>query len=112
MALPRGAYSLPARRVVETLEKLRLQGRLPAELRIDNGPRIYQRLVGGLVQNPWREAQLHRTRQAPTTNGHYFVDEQDAQPKCWRFDGLLRTPADVDALKRFASERLRTGIGV
>lgn len=26
-------------------------------------------------------------------------------------DGLLRTSAEVDALKRFASERLRTGIG-
>jgi hypothetical protein len=37
LALESG-HSLPARRVVEILERLRLAGRCPGELRMDNGP--------------------------------------------------------------------------
>lgn len=119
----RGAYSLPARRVVETMEKLRLQGRLPAELRIDNGPEFISALLVGWCklhgvrlsyiergkpqQNGHGESFNGRLRDE-CLNGHYFVDEHDAQPKldAWRLEYLHerphsslggKTPAEVAA---------------
>lgn len=119
----RSAYSLPARRVVETLEKLRLQGRRPAELRVDNGPEFISALLVGWCklhgvrlsyiergkpqQNGHGESFNGRLRDE-CLNGHYFIDERDAQEKldAWRQEYLYerphsslegKTPAEVAA---------------
>jgi putative transposase len=44
LALESG-HSLPARRVVEILERLRLAGRCPGELRMDNGPEFVSKAL-------------------------------------------------------------------
>ena len=44
LALESG-HSLPARRVVEMLERLRMSGRCPQELRVDNGPEFVSKTL-------------------------------------------------------------------
>lgn len=93
MAL-RGAYTLPTRRVVETLGKLRVQRRRPKELRIDNWPEFISVLLvgwcklhgcGSAFSNaaPQNVNGENFNRRPPDEclNGHYFVAERDAQPK-------------------------------
>ncbi len=119
----RAGYSMRAGRVVEMLEALRKQGRKPAEIRVDNGPEfIAQRLAiwcqqqgvrlsyiepGKPSQNGQVESFNGRLRDE-CLNGHYFLDEVDAQQKldAWRWEYLQerphsslggRTPAEVAA---------------
>ncbi len=105
----RAGYSLPARRVVEVLEELRREGRKPAEIRVDNGPEfISSKLVlwcqkegvtlshiepGKPQQNGHAESFNGRLRDE-CLNGHYFLDEDDAQKKLdeFRWDYLHCRP--------------------
>ncbi len=89
-------YSLPARRVLAILERLRLAGRKPAELLCDNGPEFIARTLeqwcrrhgiqlrhiqpGKPTQNAHAESCNGRLRDE-CLNGHYFFDAKDAQPK-------------------------------
>jgi putative transposase len=120
LALEAG-YAMPARRVVEILEKVVKQGRKPAEIRVDNGPEfVAQTLVrwcqqqgiairyiepGKPTQNGHAESFNGRLRDE-CLNGHFFLDAEDAQRKldAWRCEYLYerphgslggRTPAEV-----------------
>jgi putative transposase len=68
LALESG-HSLPARRVVEMLERLRMSGRCPQELRVDNGPEFVSKTL-------LRWCRRHHVNLAhiqpgkPTQNGH------------------------------------------
>jgi len=61
--------SLPGARVVRVLEKLRLQGRLPQRIKVDNGPEF-----SGKALDAWafeHGVQIEFTRSGkPTDNGH------------------------------------------
>ena len=61
--------SLPGARVVRVLEKLRLQGRLPQRIKVDNGPEF-----SGTALDAWafeHSVQIVFTRPGkPTDNGH------------------------------------------
>ncbi|MTJ92923.1 MAG: transposase family protein [Desulfovibrio sp.] len=61
--------SLPGVRVVRVLEKLRLQGRLPQRIKVDNGPEF-----SGDALDSWafeHGVQIEFTRPGkPTDNGH------------------------------------------
>lgn len=105
----RADYSLPARRVVEILESLRLQSRQPAAVRVDHGPEFTSgRFVdwcqnngvtieyiqpGKPMQNGHAESFNGRLRDE-RLNGHYFLDAADAQRKLdrWRWEYLHRRP--------------------
>jgi putative transposase len=105
----RAGYSMPAARVVETLEQLRSQGRKPEEIRVDNGPEfISHKLVawcqmhdvrvsyierGKPYQNGYVESFNGRLRDE-CLNGHYFLDVEDAQRKlnAWRQDYMEIRP--------------------
>jgi putative transposase len=92
----RASYSLPARRVVETLELLRQQGRKPKEIRVDNGPEFVSKVLanwckrhevriqhiepGKPTQNGHIES-LNGKLRAECLNTHYFKDEEDAGRK-------------------------------
>lgn len=119
-----GGYAMPARRVVETLEQLRIQGRKPNEIRLDNGPEFLSRKLvnwcklhdvklayierGKPQQNGHCESFNGRLRDE-CLNGHYFENLEDAQRKldAWRWEYLNerphsslggRTPAEFAAL--------------
>lgn len=68
LALESG-HSVPARRVVEVLEELRLKGRCPKELRLDNGPEFISKLL-----LRWAEKNgvklMHIQPGKPMQNGH------------------------------------------
>lgn len=120
-----GGYSMPAQRVVEILERLRLAGRKPAQIRCDNGPefvsykfvawcqihgiKISYIQPGKPTQNAHAESCNGRLRDE-CLNGHYFLDEADAQPKldAYRFHYLHHRPhsglagkTPVEAAKAF-----------
>lgn len=117
----RAGYSMGSSGVIQVLEELRLAGRKPTEIRVDNGPEfVAGRLVawcqqhgvavsyiqpGKPVQNAYAESFNGRLRDE-CLNGHYFLDVEDAQRKLnawWKeylyerphssLDG--RTPAEV-----------------
>lgn len=91
-----GRYSMPARCVVAILERLRLAGRKPAQIRCDNGPEFVSHQFvawckihgvelsyiqpGKPTQNAHAESCNGRLRDE-CLNGHYFLDAADAQPK-------------------------------
>jgi putative transposase len=97
----RAGYSMPARRVVETLEQMRSEGRKPAAIRIDNGPEFVAAALvmwcrahgvelsyierGKPHQNGYAESFNGRLRDE-CLNGHYFLGAEDAQSKlnAWR----------------------------
>jgi putative transposase len=108
LALKAG-YAMSAERVVEVLEQLRLQGRKPEQIRLDNGPEFVScKLVrwcqlhevklayierGKPQQNGHCESFNGRLRDE-CLNGHYFEDVRDAQVKldAWRWEYLHERP--------------------
>jgi putative transposase len=105
----KSGYSMPARRVVEVLESLRLEGRKPEEIRVDNGPEFVSgRLVAwrqlhGVRVSYFERGKPHQNGHAESfngrmrdecLNGHYFLDREDAQRKLdtWRMEYLHERP--------------------
>lgn len=120
-----GGYSMPAQRVIGILERLRLAGRKPTQIRCDNGPEFIShdfvnwcRINGVQItyiqpgkptQNAHAESCNSRLRDE-CLNGHYFLDVADAQPKldAYRFyylherpHGGLQGKTPVEVAKQF-----------
>lgn len=108
MALQAG-YAMPAKRVVEVLEQLRLQGRKAGEIRVDNGPEfISSKLVGWCKLHDVKLSYIERGKPQQNghcesfngrlrdecLNGHYFENAQDAQTKldAWRWEFIHERP--------------------
>ncbi|QCC85788.1 transposase [Desulfovibrio desulfuricans] len=61
--------SLPEVRVVRVLERIRLQGRLPQRIKVDNGPKFSRKALDAWAFE--HGAQIEFTRPGkPTDNGH------------------------------------------
>ena len=77
----RSGYELPGVRVVRILERLRLQGRLPQRIKVDNGPE-----VSGNALDTWafeHGVQIEFTRPGkPTDNGHIESFNRKFRDEC------------------------------
>jgi len=95
--------SLPGRRVVRTLERLRLQGRLPQCLRLDNGPEFT-----GKELDAW--AHTHNVRLdfirpgKPMDNGHIESFNGKMRDECLNQNVFLSLADARDSLERWRDD--------
>ena len=95
--------SLPGGRVVRTLERLRLQGRLPQSLRLDNGPEFT-----GKELDAW--AHIHNVRLdfirpgKPMDNGHIESFNGKIRDECLNQNVFLSLADARDSLERWRDD--------
>lgn len=99
--------SLPGVRVVRILERLRLQGRLPQRIKVDNGPEF-----SGKALDTWafeHGVQIEFTRPGkPTDNGHIESFNGKFRDECLNqnvFLSLHDAPRTVDAWRQDYNQR-------
>ena len=99
--------SLPGRRVVRTLELLRLQGRLPQCLRLDNGPEFT-----GKELDAW--ARMHNVRLdfirpgKPMDNGHIESFNGKMRDECLNQNAFLSLADARDSIERWRDDYNRS----
>ncbi|MCB7347666.1 integrase core domain-containing protein, partial [Desulfovibrio desulfuricans] len=106
----RSGYELPGVRVVRILERLRLQGRLPQRIKVDNGPE-----VSGNALDTWafeHGVQIEFTRPGkPTDNGHIESFNRKFRDECLNqnvFLSLHNARRTVEACGRIQTSGDRT----
>lgn len=95
--------SLPGQRVVRTLDKLRLQGRLPQRLRTDNGPEFTGKALDAWAQKHGVQLEFIRPGK-PMDNGHIESFNGRLRDECLNQNAFLSLADARDTIERWRQD--------
>jgi putative transposase len=95
--------SISGQRVVRTLETLRLQGRMPRCIRVDNGPEFTSKSLDAWAHE--HNVRIEFTRPGkPTDNGHIESFNGKVRDECLNQNIFLSLAAARDSLERWRQD--------
>lgn len=93
-------FSLPGQRVVRVLERLRLQGRKPRLLRVDNGPEFTGKALDAWAHEHGVRLEFIRPGK-PTDNGHIESFNGKVRDECLNQSAFVSLADARDSLERW-----------
>ncbi len=96
-------FSLPGQRVVRILERLRLQGRMPHLLRVDNGPEFTGKALDVWAYEHGVKLEFIRPGK-PMDNGHIESFNGKLRDECLNQNAFLSLAAARDSLERWRQD--------